>query len=239
MARKFFGSSGAIGRRFQFQDGKDWTDPIEVIGVVGNTKYLSLRDSAQSIMYFPAVQRAPTTEEMELVARTDDSPLALVPSVKALLDRIDPRITFEARTLASQLDESMTLTRTVATLSGFFGALALLLAAIGLYGIMAYTVARRRGEIGVRIALGAAQSRVVRMVLGETSRIVIAGVIAGAAISVGATRLIRSFLYGLEPRDPATLTVAALILVGVGLLASALPAMRAARLDPVAALREE
>jgi len=86
MARKFFGSPDVIGRRFQFQDGKDWTDPIEVIGVVGNTKYQSLRDSAQSIMYFPAVQRAPTTEEMELVARTGGAPLALVPAVRTLLD---------------------------------------------------------------------------------------------------------------------------------------------------------
>ena len=124
-------------------------------------------------------------------------------------------------------------------LSGFFGALAVLLATIGLYGVMAYTVARRRNEIGVRIALGAEQSRVVRLVLGEVAAIVVVGVVAGVGLSLGVTRLVTSFLYGMKATDPGTLGASAVVLVLVGLAAAALPAWRAATLDPVAALREE
>jgi ABC-type antimicrobial peptide transport system permease subunit len=133
----------------------------------------------------------------------------------------------------------LAVARAFALLSGFFGALALVLASIGLYGIMAYNVARRRNEIGVRIALGAEFGRVVRMVLGEVGRIVIAGVMIGLIVSAGATRLVKAFLYGLTPNDPATLVGSALILLAVGICAAALPAWRAARVDPVDALRNE
>jgi ABC-type antimicrobial peptide transport system permease subunit len=129
--------------------------------------------------------------------------------------------------------------RVIATLSVFFGALAVLLATIGLYGTMAYNVARRRNEIGVRIALGAEQSRVVRMVLGEVTRVVFAGAAIGVGVSVAVTRLVTSFLYGVKPTDVATLTSAVVLLATVGIAAAALPAWRAARLDPVEALREE
>jgi ABC-type antimicrobial peptide transport system permease subunit len=124
-------------------------------------------------------------------------------------------------------------------LSGFFGALAVLLATIGLYGIMAYNIAQRRNEIGVRIALGAAQSRAVRMVLGEVGRIVIVGVGLGIGLALFATRLVLTFLYDTAPTDIPTLAAAAVTLLLVGIAAAALPAWRAARLDPVAALREE
>jgi putative ABC transport system permease protein len=124
-------------------------------------------------------------------------------------------------------------------LSGFFGALAMILATIGLYGIMAYTVARRRNEIGVRIALGAEQMRVVRMVLGEVLVIVTAGIALGVALAAAVTRLVSAFLYGVSPTDPEMLTAAALVLGFVGVAAAALPAWRASRLDPVAALRED
>jgi predicted permease len=238
MARKFF-HGAAVGHQFQVQEGRKWSDPIEIVGVVGDTKYSSLRDSAQAIMYFPDAQQSLPNDRMELVVRTDGPPLAVAPAVRATLEHIDPHVSIEVRTLAQQLDQSMGLMRTVGTLSGFFGTLALLLAAIGVYGIMAYSVARRRTEIGVRLALGAAQTRVIRMVLGETGRMVLAGVVVGTALSVVATRLIRTFLYGLEPRDPATLAGSALTLLLIGLIAAGVPAIRAARLDPGAALREE
>jgi len=124
-------------------------------------------------------------------------------------------------------------------LSGFFGALALLLASIGLYGIMSYTVARRRNEIGIRIALGAAGTRVIGMVLGDVARIVAAGVAIGAVLSLAVTRLVAKFLFGVEPNDPATLAISAFTLVAVAIGAAMSPARRAARLDPVAALRED
>ena len=123
-------------------------------------------------------------------------------------------------------------------LAGFFGALALLLATIGLYGIMSYTVARRRNEIGVRIALGATQGRVIRMVMGEVGRIVCLGVAIGILLTLSLTRLVSAFLYGVRPFDPATMGLSAAVLAAVAIAAAMLPAWRAARLDPVTALRE-
>jgi putative ABC transport system permease protein len=163
----------------------------------------------------------------------------LIPPIKRAFAEINPRISLDFIPLEQQLSESLTMTRTVATLSGFFGGLALLLAIIGLYGIMAYSVARRRNEIGVRIALGAARSRVVRMVLGEVGRLVVVGVSLGLALALVTTRLISSFLYGLTPTDARTLLMSGGLLLVVGLFAAAKPAWRAAGLDPVAALREE
>ena len=239
MARKFFKTPAALGRRFEKQQGSDWSPPIEVVGIVGTTKYRSMRDSAQPIVYFPRAQEASEALEMSLEVRGAAGATSLVPSITKAMVSINPRITLDITTLDRQLSASLTVPRAIAMLSGFFGTLAVLLATIGLYGVMAYTVARRRNEIGVRIALGAEQSRVVRMVLGEVATIVVAGVLVGVGLSLGATRLVTSFLYGLKPTDLATLAVSALVLVLVGLAAAALPARRAATLDPVAALREE
>jgi ABC-type antimicrobial peptide transport system permease subunit len=138
-----------------------------------------------------------------------------------------------------QVSESLRLPRTLATLSGFFGALALLLATIGLYGIMSYSIARRRNEIGVRIALGAARSRVIRMVVGEVGRMVVVGVAIGTLLTLAVTRLVATFLYGVKPNDPATMAASAIVLALVAIGAAMLPAWRASRLDPVAALRED
>ena len=239
MARKYFGTPAAVGRRFQMQEGKAWTQPIEVVGVVGTTKYRSMRDSAQPIVYFPRTQQSANAQEMSIEVRGTAGATSLVPSITKAIASINPRITLDITTLERQLAASLTIPRAIAMLSGFFGTLAVLLATIGLYGVMAYTVARRRNEIGVRIALGAEHSRVVRMVLGEVAGMVLAGVLVGVGLSLGVTRLVASFLYGMKPTDPATLGAAALVLVLVGLAAAALPARRAATLDPVAALREE
>ena len=239
MARKFFKTPAAVGRRVQKQEGPDWSQPIEVVGVVGTTKYRSMRDSAQPIIYYPRAQESPKAQQMSLELRAAAGATTLVPSVTKAIASINPRITLDITTLERQLTASLTVPRAIAMLAGFFGTLAVLLATIGLYGVMAYTVARRRNEIGVRIALGAEQSRVVRMVLGEVAAIVIAGVVVGVGLSLGVTRLVTSFLYGMKPTDPGTLVASAVVLALVGLAAAALPARRAATLDPVAALREE
>jgi putative ABC transport system permease protein len=239
MARRFFGTPAAVGKHFEMQQGSGWSGPVEIVGVVGNTKYRTLRDSAEPIVYFPQAQQEAKSESRVFQLRIDGSPLAVASSVRAIIGETSSRISFDVTTIDKQLAESMVLSRVTGVLSGFFGALALLLAAIGLYGVMAYSVARRRTEIGVRIALGAASGRVVRLVLGEVGRIVIAGVIIGVVLSLGATRLVHSFLYGLKPTDPVVLGVAAMTLCAVGVVAALLPAWRAARMDPVAALREE
>ena len=135
--------------------------------------------------------------------------------------------------------ESLTRERLLATLSSFFGALALLLTMIGLYGIMSYNVARRRSEIGIRMALGAQRVRVLRMIFGEVGLLVGIGLAAGIAAALAATRLVSGLLYGLKPTDPLTLLLAAALLATVAALAGYLPARRASRLDPMTALREE
>jgi hypothetical protein len=158
-----------------------------------------MRDSAQPIVYFPRAHQSAEAQQMTLEARTSAPPGTLVPSLTKAIADINPRITLDVRTLAEHVSESLVIARSIATLSGFFGGLAILLATIGLYGIMAYTVARRRNEIGVRIALCAEQARVVRMVLGEVLAIVAAGMVLGLALSTGATRLVTSFLYVVPP----------------------------------------
>jgi ABC-type antimicrobial peptide transport system permease subunit len=159
--------------------------------------------------------------------------------VKAAIASVNPKVTLSLTTIERQLADSTTLMRAIAMLSGFFGALALVLASIGLYGVMAYNVARRRNEIGVRIALGAERSRVVRMILGEVAVIVVVGAAIGAALSATATRLVRSFLFEIKPNDPTILALSAAVLIVVGIGAALSPAWRAARVDPIAALRDD
>jgi predicted permease len=237
MARQYFGTTNVVGRTFQTDEGPALSPPYRIVGVVGSTKYRSLRDSMSAVVYLPA-HESPMDDAVNFTLLSD-APLRLVPSVKQAIAESSPRISLEFTTLEHQLDESMRLMSATASLAGFFGGLAVVLATIGLYGIMAYTVARRRNEIGVRIALGAGRAHVVRMVLGDVGKIIVVGVIIGLALSSAATKLVTSFIYEVRRNDPATLAGSALVLVLVGLLAAALPAWRASRLDPVAALRED
>jgi ABC-type antimicrobial peptide transport system permease subunit len=142
-------------------------------------------------------------------------------------------------TLSTQVDESLNRERLLATLSGFFGALALLLAIIGLYGVMSYNVARRRNEIGIRMALGAEQARVLSMVMREVAWLIAIGLAIGLCAALATTRFVSSFLYGLKANDPWTLSLAAAVLAGVAFAAGYLPARRASKLDPMTALRDE
>ncbi|MGH9420495.1 MAG: FtsX-like permease family protein, partial [Thermoanaerobaculia bacterium] len=150
----------------------------------------------------------------------------------------DHDLVFTFRPMTDQVNASLTQERIVATLSGFFGALELLLAGLGLYVVKSYAVSRRRAEIGIRMALGAAPGGVVRLVLSRVSLLVGLGIMAGAAVSVWASKFVATLLYGLEPRDPVTLVAAAVILAVVGSFAGWLPAYRASRIDPAEVLRE-
>jgi putative ABC transport system permease protein len=144
----------------------------------------------------------------------------------------------KARPIGDEVRDTLAQDRIVAELSGFFGGLALLLAGLGLYGVTSYTVTRRRAELGIRMALGAAPAMVIRLVLARVSELVATGVALGAALALGAARFVTALLYGLEPRDPATLVGAVITLAAVGALAGWLPAYRASRIDPAEVLRE-
>jgi ABC-type antimicrobial peptide transport system permease subunit len=159
--------------------------------------------------------------------------------VIAAVTGVDRNLSLTVRTLAEQVNASLTQERLLAMLSGFFGALALLLAGIGLYGVTSYGVNRRRTEIGIRMALGAEPGGVLRMVLLQVTTLVGAGVLAGGLASLWATRFAGSLLFGLQPRDPFTLAASAAVLMAVGALAGWLPARRASRIDPARVLRDE
>jgi putative ABC transport system permease protein len=238
MASKFFGSPlSAVGKTFR-NGWNEISGPIQIVGVVKDTKYTSLRAEGEAIAYYPLSQ-LPPMRWANFALRANGPATSLIPSVKAAVDEVNHDITLQFRTLALQVDESLGRERLLATLSGFFGALALALAVIGLYGVMSYNVARRRNEIGIRMALGAGQARVLRMVLGEVAILILAGLALGLAVAVSSTRLLASFLYRLEPNDPTTLVTACVVLAVSAVVAGLLPARRAANLDPMTALREE
>jgi ABC-type antimicrobial peptide transport system permease subunit len=166
------------------------------------------------------------------------SPMSLARSIAAALTAADRDLVFTFRPMADQVSASLTQERLIAMLAGFFGALALLLAGLGLYGVTSYAVSRRRAEIGIRMALGATQSGVVRLVLSRVTTLVAIGVAVGAGLSLSASTFVATLLYGLEPRDPATLVGAVIVLAAVGAAAGWLPAHRASRIDPAEVLRE-
>ncbi len=207
--------------------------------MVGDTKYRSLKEEVPPTAYLAASQEEKAYPNRTFELRANGSAAALIPAVKSALEQVNPDISLEFKTLSEQVDSSLTRERLLATLSGFFGGLALVLATIGLYGVMSYNVARRRSEIGIRMALGAAETTVLRMVLREVTLLVGVGLIVGIGAAIAATRLIATFVYGVTVRDPATMTVAALLLAAVALFAGYLPARRASRVDPMVALRDE
>jgi predicted permease len=239
MAQKFFGGPSPLGAHFRLLEGDEVGPPIEIIGVVKDAKYQALREETLPTAYVPAAQeeKPGLFASFELLAA--GPPSALVPAVKAAVAEVNRDVTVNFKTLETQVSESLSLERLLATLSGFFGGLALLLATIGLYGVMSYNVARRRSEIGIRMALGAQRDRLLRMVLGEVGLMVAIGLGAGLVAALASVRLISSFLYGVKPTDLATFAMAAGLLAGVAGIAGYLPARRASRLDPMAALREE
>jgi predicted permease len=237
-ARHFFGAANPIGKTIGMKE-RTGTDLYQVIGVAKDTKYNRLDETPRNIGYLAAAQDPQPQASLNYSLRSDGPVYALIPTVRAAFSGVNRDIALEFHDLETQVNESLLRPRMVALLSTVFGALALLLAMVGLYGITNYAVAQRKGEIGIRIALGAEPRSVIWLMLRDVAILVIAGLALGLAASLAAGHLVVSLLYGVRFNDPLQLAGAALILAAAIALAAYLPARRAAQGDPMAALRQE
>jgi putative ABC transport system permease protein len=228
--KQFVPDGNALGRVIRQEVGVGEPEPAyEIVGIVKDTKLVHLRDNVEPMVYLASTQEKDPGNGTQLIVRARGSIAALIPAVTRAVNDFSPAVNLEFRVLQRAIQNSLLRERLLAAL----------LAAIGLYGVMSYTVARRANEIGIRMAMGAERRDVVRMVLGETSWLVAAGVVAGTGLALGAARFARTLLFGLEPTDPTTVAMAIAALAFVGLVAGLVPARRAARVDPAIALRDE
>ncbi len=239
-AKKYFDGAIPVGKRFSFEGDKGQTPPVfEIVGVVKNTKYYDLREDFKPIAFFPDSQDDRPSPYANVMIRADLPLSSLITEVKRRVAEISPEIDVEFHPFKTQIYDGLLRERLMATLSGFFGALAAVLAVIGLYGVISYMVARRTNEIGIRMALGANGGGIVRLILREAMLLLGIGLAVGCGLAIAAARTASSMLFGLKPYDPATLTFAIVSLALVAAAASYIPARRAAGVDPMVALREE
>ncbi|HEY3743584.1 MAG TPA: ABC transporter permease [Bryobacteraceae bacterium] len=240
-AAKFLkGGGGPVGRQFRIVSGPGQPQHLyEIVGVVKNAKYQSLRQEMVPVAFVAASQDKAPPVGVSLLMRSPDSLGSLAAAAKGVILSENPDILIHFQPFMAQVEDGLLPERLMATLSGFFGLLAAVLATVGLYGVISYMVARRRNEIGVRVALGAGRMNIVQLVIREAAILLAIGLVAGVVIAASGARVTQSLLYGLQAQDPLTIAGAAILLAIVSLCASLLPAMRAARLDPVQALREE
>jgi putative ABC transport system permease protein len=239
-ARKFTNGANPIGHHFRQPEYPDRPAfDQEIVGYVEDAIYRSLRAPVPPTMYIPIAQHAePPTGISISVRAAGGSPALLTKSVSAALASVNPDITMAFRTLADQVNSALIQERLVAIMSGFFGALALLLAGLGLYGVTSYAVSRRRTELGIRMALGAGPAGVVGLVLRRVAILVAIGMVAGILASWTLSRFVATLLWGLEPHDAITLATASFVLMAIGALAGWIPARRASQIDPARVLRE-
>jgi predicted permease len=239
-ARKLGLGANPVGRRFRREATPSQPETVfEIAGLVRDTKYNSLREEFRPIAFLSTAQDTDPNPSAQFLVRID-GPLADVTArIKQSVKEAGPAIIVDFRGFDAVIREGLLRERLMATLSGFFGALAALIAAVGLYGVMSYLVARRTNEIGIRMALGANRGNIVSLVLREAATLLLVGLAAGAVLAVAAGYAAGSLLFGLRPTDAGILGLAAALLAAVAIAASYLPAWRAARLDPMTALREE
>ncbi len=239
-ARTFIGDDTPVGKTFQFKVETGQPEPgYEVVGMVRDTKYGNLREDSPLIAYFPIAQDDKPSLDSTFVVRSGLPLAGLRQAITGAFREASPEIQLSFRVMDTMIQESLLRERLMATLSGFFGLLAGVLATIGLYGVISYMVSQRRREIGIRMALGANPAKIIRMIIREAATLVGAGLVAGTVITLLVVRAVGTMLFGLRPDDPPTLLMAAAILAAVGAAASYLPAHRAARLNPTEALRSE
>src|SRR5215475_12926738 len=235
LARRLFQNADPLGRRLG-RSGQEF----EIVGVVDDVKFGSLREEFPGVIYYPFPNGPTGRGQMTLQVRASSEPSALISAIRAEVRRIDETMAvFDVRPLSAFIAESIVQERLLTMLLSFFGLLAMLLAAIGLYGVISYSVSQRTQEIGIRISLGARSRDVLRLVVGQGMKLVLVGLITGLAAAFGLTRWLKTLLFGVSATDPLTFTVIALLLTLVALLACYLPARRATKVDPMIALRCE
>jgi predicted permease len=236
-ARRYFGKQSPVGQHFRFGGSKSGT---EIVGVVGDAKYNRLRNDVRPIVYVPIAYDFDANFVGEFEVRTAMEPKAMMPTIRVAVDRFDSNLLItDMKTQMDQIDQNIYQERLIASLSSLFALLALIVACIGIYGLLSYQVARRTHEIGIRLALGAERADVLRAVLRQGAVLAIVGALIGGAAALALTRYLESFLFGVKPSDPVTMAAVAALLIAVALMASFVPAKRAMKIDPMRALRYE
>ncbi len=236
LAERLFPNGDAIGKTVRYGVMSDFQN-LEIVGITGNARLVDLRDAATPFIYLSALQFP--DHWGDLIVRTSQTPEALEKPISQAIDSLGHEYALNIKSIAQLVDSELVEERVTALLSGFFAALALLLASIGLYGLMSYAVTRRTREIGIRVAVGAQRQNVLWLVLRETLTLVLLGIAVGIPAALVASRLIASMLFGLSPSDLPTIVTVSLVLLVVALLAGYFPARRASSIDPIAALRTE
>jgi putative ABC transport system permease protein len=241
-AKRFFGKDAdPVGKRIWFGDPTptDSTEYITIVGVVGHTAHEGL-DAEKRVQFYMSYAQGGRAGSLDVAVRTQGDPATYVNAVRTALQSVDRDVPLaRIRVLDELVAESMGQRRLSMILLGVFAGLALLLASLGIYGVMSYSVTQRSRDLGVRMALGAARGSVLALVMRQGMVLAVAGVAIGLAGAVGLTRLMASQLYDVKPTDPLTFVVVAVVLVSIALVATFVPALRATRVDPVVALREE
>jgi predicted permease len=247
LVRRYFPHENPLGKRIVQSAGEDASGESatgkpksrgwQIVGVVGDTKYSDLRRAIHPTIYFPLTGGGGGAY-FEL--RTAGNPALLIRAVRNVANQVDSRLPLsDIHTQSQEIDELLLQERLVARIASFFGVLAVLLACMGLYGLLSYEVTRRTREVGIRMALGAQKGEVLKLVVKQGMVLAVAGVGVGIAGALGLTRFLSSLLYGVKPADPLTFVVVSMVLSGVALLACYIPAHRAAKVDPMVALRYE
>jgi putative ABC transport system permease protein len=244
MAHEIWGDDDPIGQHIWYGEpagpGGMEAAPRRIVGIVGDVNEASLARAADSITYIPYTQVKGTPDQATFIIRTSQGPNALAPALRDIVRKLDPNLPLSSiKTMDELIDGSLDTRRFPTILLSLFGAMALLIAAVGVYGVISYSVAQRTHEIGIRVALGASRGQILRMVLSQGLRLAMCGVAIGLIASHWLSGLLRDFLYGVTPSDPITLFAVTVALLGIAFVACWIPARRAMRVDPLVALRYE
>jgi predicted permease len=238
LAKRLFGDREAIGQRLEITSEPSW-QKVEIVGIASDASLYDIREHAPPTLYVPSTQYGDYMGWSQMMLRTKANPAAMANQVRQTVDSMGHEYVAKTHMIVETVDRSILRERIFAILSVFFGGLALLLAGIGLYGLMAYNVTRRTQEIGVRIALGAARREVLSMILRETLGLTSIGIALGLAFALATSQLIANMLYGVPAQDPVTLVAVSVVLTAVAAVAGWIPARRAMLVDPMVALRYE